>query len=365
MLQPQTTAALYDTAGKFRTLFSKWGYNTFDTPVLNPASTFTAFDESARNAAVKLVDRNGVVQALRPEHTPIIASALPAYINSYGASLPLRIAYTGDVFRYDEDAHAIRQTTQAGVELIDASGRNGADSDAELCALLITSLLDVGLNDFQLDIGHSQIWHGLMKQAAMSEHDIQKACRLVDSKSIFGIEKLLSDKPISPKLKDIIVNLPHSFGDIDIIDSLIENNAAEIGDDAVGALLRLKDICGTICCYGFGGYISIDLGITRDIDYYTGFITKAYARGAGKPIGGGGRYDNLLSEFGFPNPAAGFAVDLNALLPLLASPKPPEVPEVVTYSPQNKAQAIEKATQMRKAGISVITMPLTDENSQE
>ena len=56
--------------------------------------------------------------------------------------------------------------------------------------------------------------------------------------------------------------------------------------------------------------MSIDLGETRGLGYYTGVTFAGYAPGAGSAVARGGRYDELLARFGRPGPAIGFAVDL-------------------------------------------------------
>jgi ATP phosphoribosyltransferase regulatory subunit len=61
----------------------------------------------------------------------------------------------------------------------------------------------------------------------------------------------------------------------------------------------------------------IDLGDVSGLDYYTGLTFKIYVAGAGARVGGGGRYDNLTANFGRPEPAVGFVLDLDALTDVL------------------------------------------------
>jgi ATP phosphoribosyltransferase regulatory subunit HisZ len=56
--------------------------------------------------------------------------------------------------------------------------------------------------------------------------------------------------------------------------------------------------------------VIFDLGLARDLGYYTGAIFEVYDAALGVPIGGGGRYDDLLGRFGRPLPAVGWALDL-------------------------------------------------------
>ena len=56
-----------------------------------------------------------------------------------------------------------------------------------------------------------------------------------------------------------------------------------------------------------------DLGLTRPLSYYTGAVFEVYDAAFGTPIGGGGRYDDLLGRFGRPLPAVGFALTVDSL----------------------------------------------------
>jgi len=61
---------------------------------------------------------------------------------------------------------------------------------------------------------------------------------------------------------------------------------------------------------GVGPRINLDLGLLRDLGYYTGAILEVYDPALGHVLGGGGRYDELMGRFGRPLPAAGFALYL-------------------------------------------------------
>jgi ATP phosphoribosyltransferase regulatory subunit len=65
---------------------------------------------------------------------------------------------------------------------------------------------------------------------------------------------------------------------------------------------------------GLADCFRLDLTIARELDYYTGIVFEAYARGAGNAVIGGGRYDTLLERFGASAPAAGFAIDMDSLV---------------------------------------------------
>ena len=57
-------------------------------------------------------------------------------------------------------------------------------------------------------------------------------------------------------------------------------------------------------------YELLDLGLVRTLGYYTGPVFEVYDESFGSPLGGGGRYDDLLGRFGRSLPAAGWALDV-------------------------------------------------------
>jgi ATP phosphoribosyltransferase regulatory subunit len=59
--------------------------------------------------------------------------------------------------------------------------------------------------------------------------------------------------------------------------------------------------------------VIFDLGLVRQMGYYTGAVFDVYDPALGAPLGGGGRYDDLLGRFGRPLPAVGFALTIDRL----------------------------------------------------
>jgi ATP phosphoribosyltransferase regulatory subunit len=82
---------------------------------------------------------------------------------------------------------------------------------------------------------------------------------------------------------------------------------------SVEALDALQAHWSTLEAIGLSGRSFIDLGDVSGLDYYTGMIFKVYIEGAGAKIGSGGRYDSLIGNFGKPEPAIGFVLDLDAI----------------------------------------------------
>ena len=121
------------------------------------------------------------------------------------------------------------------------------------------------------------------------------------------------------------------------------------------ALNELAEIYTYLSYYGYEKYITFDLGMNKNMDYYTGMIFKIFHQGVGFPIAGGGRYDKLISRFGKEIPATGSAIYINRLTDGMSHAISHESPKAdETLSGKDKKALIEQATKLRKAGKSVI-----------
>ena len=79
------------------------------------------------------------------------------------------------------------------------------------------------------------------------------------------------------------------------------------------ATQRLAATYEALAARGVAERVNVDLGLLRDLGYYTGAILEVYDPALGHVLGGGGRYDELMGRFGRPLPAAGFALYLERL----------------------------------------------------
>ena len=108
------------------------------------------------------------------------------------------------------------------------------------------------------------------------------------------------------------------------------------------AIARVKEMYETIETLGYGSYISIDLGMIQHLDYYTGVIFKGYIYEIGEEIVSGGRYDELIGNFGEMLPAVGLAVQVNQIVKALQQQEPYErnqIDIVIHYELNRLAEA--------------------------
>ena len=238
---------------------------------------------------------SGEVCVLRPDMTPQIARIVATRFHD--RTPPFRLAYEGTVVRNRTSrAKKHRQIPQVGVELCGVAGTEG---DVELLALAADALKEgAGLASFGIDLSDAEIVRSLLAGVANAEE--------------ISVALARKDEPALRELtKDTRVQaLAHLHGGREAI---VEAVAVLTGTAAEAPAKRLLALFDTAREHGLPARLSADPGEVRAFAYYTGMIFSIYAEGPGEPIGGGGRYDDLLSRFGAPMPAVGFGLDLDAL----------------------------------------------------
>lgn len=147
----------------------------------------------------------------------------------------------------------------------------------------------------------------------IKEENLKKLKEIIRNKNYVALKKFLDE--ISSKYSkedfELIKNLPKLFGDIKIIEKA---KALTKNKKALKSLDDIYNIYKSIENIGLEAYISIDLGMVQNIDYYTGVIFKGYVEEVGDSILSGGRYDNLIQHFGIELPATGFAINVDDIM---------------------------------------------------
>ncbi len=289
-------------------LFLAWGYQEVVTPTYEYLETFQAGAGcEGLPETIKFFDKNNLTLALRSDMTTPLARLTASRLR--GEKFPLRQCYLANVFRY-EQAQAGRQCEffQGGVELL---GIPYAGGDAEVIALAIQSMKEAGLSVFQFSLGQVDFIHGIMQEAGIDDECQTKIKHYMITRNIVGLESLLASTELTKPEQEMIRMIPQLYGKQEILE-----RAAKVVSNTKSrqALDNLQEIYDLLAAYDVEQYISFDLGLIRDFDYYTGMVFEGYTPGLGFPVCGGGRYDNLLAAFGFDCPATGFAVGIDRLL---------------------------------------------------
>lgn len=326
-------------------VFASAGYGEVETPMFEYYDCYAGRSgQISQENLYKFFDEQGRVLALRPDFTTSIARM--AATKDANRPAPLRYMYTGSVFRAEQTEGARRREfTQSGIELI---GSCSAAADAEVIALAIEAVLSVGIEEIAMEIGQVAFFNGLAEQAGLSGEDAERLRERIDSKDVVGIRDILRNLQMDRDIKSLIEELPYLFGDISVLDKA---RVKGLNETSKIALDNLQSIYDYLCDYGYEKYVSVDLGMLQSIDYYTGSIFKCYTHGVGFPICAGGRYDNLMGNFGAPKGAVGAAIGVNRIMSALNRGGDYDRGIVMMFAEKGAAkQAHETAAMLRQNG---------------
>jgi ATP phosphoribosyltransferase regulatory subunit len=299
----------------------------------------------------KFQDRDGKILALRAEMTTPIARIVATKMDS--KPKPLRLFYICNVFRYSRSYFEnLREFHQAGVELI---GCSKLEADGEVIALLLSSIEKMGLDNVRIDMGHAGLLREILNIMRLEEQEKEAFQKILKSRNTAKIDKFTEDFGVSPQIKDLVLQLLNCKRLEDL--QSISLNSRLVGiKKFLRELLELNDI---LCDYGVEKDIFFDFSLTRKIEYYTGAVFEASIPTIGLPLGGGGRYDNLMEKFnGVRLPATGFAIEVEKCLWALKNQRfnisKEGKPKILVKSKSRKA-GVEALKVLREAGIACLS----------
>ena len=324
------------------------GFRDIETPTFEFEDIFSKERGSVSSKDMyKFVDRDGNTLVLRPDITPSIARCVAKYYKD--EEMPIRLCYKGNTFINGSSYQGkLRETSQIGGELFNDTSVEG---EGEMLAITIECLLASGLKEFQVEIGHAGFFRGLIEEAGFNEDEESELKSLIEEKNIFAVEQLIENKDISSDLKEVFSNISELFGNLDILTKAKELTS---NSKSLNAIKHLEQLYEILKIYGLEKYITFDLGMLSKYNYYTGIIFKAYTYGTGDTIAGGGRYDNLVGQFGKEAPAIGLAIMIDELMLALSRQNIEEKFEKTTlllYKDNLLAKAINLSKYFRNTGI--------------
>lgn len=328
--------------GILKDIFKARGYRRVMTPTIE---FYDVFGASAaylpQENMYKLMDQKGRLMVLCPDGTiPIARLAATRLIHM---ETPLRLYYSHNVFRM---ANGLRghssEIYQSGVELI---GSGSIRSDLEIIEMAAASLENISNSGYRLEICHIGYFKALMDSLGADDEIKEEIRHHIEQKNFASLNDLLEQFPDN-QAAVALKYLPRLFGG----EEVFEQAYALFNDENAR---RSLDYLQTIyCCLqqlGLAEHVIIDLGLVNQAEYYTGIIFRGYFDEVGEPVLSGGRYDNLLSDFGAAQPAIGFAVNVDLASNVLEK-KPPLIADILVMAASD--EYLVKAILYRKQLIS-------------
>jgi ATP phosphoribosyltransferase regulatory subunit len=293
-IPPGTRDVLPDEMRELRKLqaalmevFEGRGYGEVATPAIEYDEVMGRADGPSRSS-YRFFDESGELLALRSDMTVPIARLVASRFAA--GEPPFRFSYLAGGFRaVRPQSGQMREFVQAGVELIGASPEEGTVGRAV-----------IGLGD-------ADLYRQLLEELGVEGEARDSVLVSLATHDLVGLEQKLLDAGIGTEQAQTCVRLTQLRGGREVLEQ-----AHGLGGAAVErATTRLSETYDELQRRGIADRVQIDLGLLRELGYYSGAILEVYDPALGHVLGGGGRYDGLMKQFGLDLSAAGFALYLD------------------------------------------------------
>lgn len=363
--------AVNEMTAKIREVYERYGFDPVETPLFEYTDALGKFlpDSDRPNEGVfSLQDDDEQWMSLRYDLTAPLARHVAE--NFQEIQLPYRTYRAGYVFRNEKPGPGrFRQFMQFDADTV---GAPGVQADAEMCMMMADTLEALGIarGDYVIRVNNRKVLDGVLEATGVSEDSRKLAVmRAFDKLDKFGIEGVrlllgagrkdesgdfttgagLTEQQISANTAFIAaevvqvgaplkggsyftvgsddifkIRIPYELGDANEFQKMfVSSERLMEGFQELASMQRLFKAAG----YG-PDRIKIDPSVVRGLEYYTGPVYEAeltfdVTNEKGEKVvfgsvGGGGRYDGLVSRFmGQPVPATGFSIGVSRLMTAL------------------------------------------------
>jgi ATP phosphoribosyltransferase regulatory subunit len=305
-IPPGTRDVLPDEMRELRALtetlrarFEGEGYGEISTPTMEYEDVLRRGDERAAGAGYRLFDEHGQVLVLRSDMTIPIARVVASRYEH--VEPPFRLCYFGNAYReVGRGSGQAREFLQTGIELI---GLPEPQGDAEVAALVIEALSAAGLKRHRLGLGDGSLYRTLLAELEVPEDERMPLLEALSRRDLVDVGIRVERLGLASSASDLLTRLPTLRGGPEVL---------ELGrhEPVSPAVENLRACHELLAERGVADRVIFDLGLVRELGYYTGAVFEVYDPAVGFALGGGGRYDDLLGRFGRDLPACGMTLDV-------------------------------------------------------
>ncbi len=339
--------------GAWRAVALRYGFEEYDGPPLESLELYTAKSgDEIVGQLYNFEDKGGRQVSLRPEMTPTLARMVAARAN--GLRKPIRWFAVPQLFRYERAQRGrLREHFQLNCDLM---GEPGPLADAEIVALAIDVMRELGLTDrdVRVRLSDRRLLGGLLLAGGVGEAQLGTAFQAIDKMERvprLDLAKQLSAAGLSPTAVDHVFEVAGLKG----------REAVLAASRQLAVSPSFEQVLDTLDAMGLGSFVDVDLTIVRGLAYYTGTVFELFDAGRSlRAICGGGRYDTLVGALGGVDlPCVGFGmgdVVLGELLRergLLPSTEGRLDAFIAVVTEDDRPAALALAHQLRDAGLSV------------
>ena len=303
---PGTRDVLPDEMRELRALSARvldtWqgaGYGEVWTPTLEFEDVMRRGDDRSAAAGFRTFDDQGHVLTLRSDGTiPIARLVANRFEHADG---PIRLCYFAHAYRAVKvRSGQPREFLQGGMELI---GEPAPGGDAEVIALTLEALNAAGLRRHRIGLGDGALYGALLSEFEVPEPARETLLETLSRRDLVGVEMRVRRLGLGDAECELLTRLLSLRGGPEVLD--------RVDGPAARAVEGLRELYELLSERGVADRVIFDLGLVRELGYYTGVVFEVYDPAVGFAIGGGGRYDDLLARFGPARPACGVALDIH------------------------------------------------------
>lgn len=285
----------------------EYGFREIDTPTLESLDLYRVKSgDEILEQTYSFEDKGGRMVTLTPELTPVVARMLVA--KQQELSKPVKWYSMTKQWRYEQpQSGRLREFYQPNFDIF---GVDGPEADAEIIALANDMLTNLGLDDeFVFKTSHRKIVKGILDDFGLDDDTkevVQRAIDKNDRLEVGEVEARFRDAGLDDDETETLLSLIELEGSFDRLEEVLDVSDNEVTRKGVE---NLRNIVDEVEKYGVLDSCVFDPSIVRGLDYYTGAVFECFDLGGElRSIFGGGRYDDLIEEFGGqPTPAVGFA----------------------------------------------------------
>lgn len=302
-------------------LLRQRGFQRIETPVIEFAEVF----EGSHNQEgfYRFFDNQGRLLTLRPDMT----SPVGRVIASTKVELPLKLRYSGKVFRYHDEMKGLQnEFTQTGIEIIGFPSLK-AEYEAILSADRVLAALTVP--NYSIEIGHAGIFQHIVTELHLDREQTEQLKIHFLNKSITDIAELAIQIP--SVISEFIKEIPKLFGPIEQTlakaKTLLPENHPILDD-----LAEIETLV-TLFPHSLTQRLRVDLGMVGAMEYYTGIMFSSFSEGIPENFLSGGRYDYLFKRFDLAQTSSvGWALNIDTLFDFLyQKPTKQEHKKILVY----------------------------------
>lgn len=295
------------------------GFDEVDVPLLYPLEELLRIeDEWLLRSAYKVIDGAGEVAVLRPDFTTAVSRIPSSELRE--SPRPLRLWYQGEIYRRPssrlQPTSTFQVTFQVGAEIF---GLAEVNAETDCIEIIWRGLKALGFPDFRISVGHAGLFRAWCDAVDRDGSTGPRVREALANRDLVAAREATA--ALCSEERDLLFEFLRLRGGSDVLDAAreVKVKAKILGIDLEPYLEVFAEILGRLESRGISDKVVFDLGLLRNLKYYSGAIFEAYVPGIGVPVAGGGRYDAAFGSTGAGEPAAGFAFSVDPLVLALDS----------------------------------------------